>query len=182
MKIATALLALISLVSASPAISEPQVSSLEKRALPAGWSDCGAISDPVQVHTFTISPNKPKWTDKITISNIQGQVRKKFTVTSTRAMVQIIFKSLGGTINTGWISTPSICSTITFFFCVPVTVSPGSAVSAPAAYFKPSEMLANQPSLQSAFDDGATISIKIRIINDYDGQQIDCVENPAFIA
>jgi hypothetical protein len=183
MKVAAAFLALISLVSAVPATSEAQISSLEKRALPAGWTDCGALSDPVQVHTFAISPYKPKWTDKITISNIKGQVRKQFTVTTVRAMVQITFKSFGGTtINTGWINTPSVCNTFNLFGCIPVTVGPGSDVSAPSASFTPSDMLANEPSLKSAFDTGATISIKIRIINDYDGQQIDCVENQAFVA
>jgi hypothetical protein len=185
MKVITTLLALVSLISASPATSEAQVSSLERRALPDGWSSCGQLSYPLQVTSFTVTPYKPKWTDTISVSNIEGQVRRSFKITSTRAMVQIIFKTLGGTtINTGWISTPSVCNTVNFLWCWAVTIKAGSAIppSAASASFTPSEMLASQSSLQSAFDSGATVSIKIRVINDYDGQELDCVQNPTFVA
>jgi hypothetical protein len=185
MKVIAGLFALVSLVSASPATSESQVSSLGKRALPSGWNDCGALADPVQVTSFVINPEKPKWEDTITVSNIEGKVRKTFLTNTLYAKVEISIISKGTTIPIT-IRTPSTCATFYAWmfgwFCATVPTLSGTIPSGGSASFSPSQMLASQPSLKATFDEGVTIGITIRIMNDYDGQQLDCVTNPKYVA
>jgi hypothetical protein len=182
MKVITGLFALVSLVSASPAISD---SSLGKRALPSGWNDCGALTDPVQVTSFVINPEKPKWADTITVSNIEGKVRKTFLTNTVYAKVEISIISQGTTIPIT-IRTPSTCATFYAWmfgwFCATAPTLSSTIPSGVSASFSPSQVLASQPSLKATFDEGVTIGITIRIMNDYDGQQLDCVTNPKYVA
>jgi hypothetical protein len=178
MKVITTLFALVSLVSASPSISESQVSSLGKRALPYGWNDCGALSDPIQATSFVIRREISDLIseDKITVSNIEGKVRKIFLTNKLYAKVEISISSANITTIPITIRTPSTCATFYawFFgsFCATVPTLSGTIASGVSASFPP---------LRKSVVRG-TIGITIRIINDYDGQQLECVTNPNHVA
>jgi hypothetical protein len=179
MKLVAALISLYSVVSNVFAVpttmSEPQASSLD-----AGWSNCGA--NLVQLTSIAIKPARPRLTDIIVISQIQGKALKSFTGKTGHAEIQII---VSGRTYPNWFNTTSVCNTgSSSGSCVTVTTSSGAMVPLASAPFSLSQILASQPllPLKPGPLSGSGIIFTFRLMNDYDGQLLGCVQYQTTIA